>query len=425
MAERVAGQRLSGGDALELIVAEAASEIPVMLEPGDEPQAGEGRARAPGEEASPHEEASPDKEASPDEKAWPGEAVIDERAPARPLPALARLLEGLDTADPFELDRRLLQAVRLEQTLEAAMSPMLRCVTSSEYEWDRAYRSLADYARDVLGMSASKARALLRLGHAASFVPPLAHAYRSGALSWVKAQCLLPLFLLDVGGEQDWRPAWVSWALEVTVRRLEQDVRGALAMRTRTSTGFARCLVDPQTVAEPLSQPELRQQQMCAHEEGVEASERIDLYVEPEVACLFAGVQETFRAQIRRETRRWPSDSEVFDCLLACAVRAWSLRAPGAARPDPVIERDDYRCAVPGCSSRSHLHNHHIVFRSAGGSDAEWNRVTLCAFHHQRGVHRGELRVRGRAPDALVFDLGVRPGKPPLARFASGDLRVA
>jgi len=106
-------------------------------------------------------------------------------------------------------------------------------------------------------------------------------------------------------------------------------------------------------------------------------------------------------------------------------VKSWTLRAPGAPRPDPVIERDGYRCVVPGCSSRRNLHDHHVVFRSAGGSDAAENRVTLCAFHHQRGVHAGQLTVRGRAPDALVFELGLRDSAPPLARFRSGDLRVA
>ncbi len=217
----------------------------------------------------------------------------------------------------------------------------------------------------------------------------------------------------------------MHWAREVTVRRLEQDVRGTLAMRTRTSTGFARCLYHPETVAAPLTPPELREQQVCAHAEAVEASQRIDLQVEPEVACLFAGVQEAFRAVIQREMGQRPSDSEVFGCLLVRAVQAWTARAPGTRRPDPVIERDAYRCVVPGCTSRRNLHDHHIVFRSAGGSDEEWNRVTLCAFHHQRGVHRGELGVRGRAPDALVFELGLRAGQPPLARFTSGDVCVA
>jgi hypothetical protein len=66
-----------------------------------------------------------------------------------------------------------------------------------------------------------------------------------------------------------------------------------------------------------------------------------------------------------------------------------------------------------------------VIFRSAGGSDAPDNRVTLCAFHHQRCLHAGLLGVMGRAPDALVFELGLRPGAPPLVRYRSGDVVVA
>jgi len=50
---------------------------------------------------------------------------------------------------------------------------------------------------------------------------------------------------------------------------------------------------------------------------------------------------------------------------------------------------------------------HHIVFRSAGGSDDPSNLVSLCATHHLRGVHMGRLRVWGRAPDELHWELGV------------------
>ena len=42
----------------------------------------------------------------------------------------------------------------------------------------------------------------------------------------------------------------------------------------------------------------------------------------------------------------------------------------------------------------------------AGGSD-----------DHQRGVHAGVIRISGRAPDDLVFDL-------PLGRFRSGDAYI-
>jgi len=35
------------------------------------------------------------------------------------------------------------------------------------------------------------------------------------------------------------------------------------------------------------------------------------------------------------------------------------------------------------------------------------------------------MRIRGRAPDGLVFELGLRAGGPPLARYGSGDLALA
>jgi hypothetical protein len=59
-------------------------------------------------------------------------------------------------------------------------------------------------------------------------------------------------------------------------------------------------------------------------------------------------------------------------------------------------------------------HAHHVLFRSAGGGDEPSSLVTLCAAHHQRGVHTGLIHIAGRAPDRLVFEL-------PLGRFRSGD----
>jgi len=41
---------------------------------------------------------------------------------------------------------------------------------------------------------------------------------------------------------------------------------------------------------------------------------------------------------------------------------------------------------------------------------------------HQRCLHPGLLRVRGRAPDRLAFEVARRPGGAPLARYRSGDV---
>jgi hypothetical protein len=103
------------------------------------------------------------------------------------------------------------------------------------------------------------------------------------------------------------------------------------------------------------------------------------------------------------------------EALLDHAIATWvALARPG----HEIFERDRWRCTVPACSARRNLHAHHVVFRSHEGSDEAWNLTTLCAWHHQRGVHGGLIRIRGRAPDDLVFEL-------PIGRFLSGDRKIA
>jgi len=382
LAERVAGSCLPGRDVLELVVAEACSQFAVELEPI----------------------AGPDPRTSLEPCAAGCGAPGAGRALAQDLPLpIAALAANLDGADAFELDRRLCRAVRLEQTLDAAIAPLLRRVCSAEYEWRGDYRSLPGYARDELGMSASKARALLRLERGGELCPELRDAYRSGRLSWVKARCLLPLLLLDLPGE--WRAIWVAWAERVTVRRLERDVERALLLRAGHDRAWHRCKFDPERARDPIPQNE---QHLCAHDVDPEATEQLEWRVPHDLAALFSA--------LRRKLS--------FEAMLDHALVTWLLRDPTAGRPDPVIERDGYRCVVPGCTSRRNLHDHHVVFRSAGGSDDPANRIALCAFHHQRCLHAGRMRIRGRAPDALVFELAVRPGRVALARYRSGDVAI-
>jgi len=89
-----------------------------------------------------------------------------------------------------------------------------------------------------------------------------------------------------------------------------------------------------------------------------------------------------------------------------------------------VFARDGWRCAVPGCTSMQNLHDHHIRFRSAGGSNDLDNRLTVCAAHHLRGIHAGLVRCSGQAPDTLRWELGIRPDAPPLLTYRSGDVRA-
>jgi hypothetical protein len=304
------------------------------------------------------------------------------------------LAEGLADADAFELDRRLRAAVRLEQTLDAAMAPLMRRVTCAGYEWSHDWCRLGTLAREHLGMSASKARCLVRIERAGDVCPELRGAYRNGRLSWAKARVLLPLLLLDVGGE--WRRLWVAWAERVTVRRLEQDVERALLLRAGHHFAWHRCKQDPARAQDPIPDTE---RHMCAIGVDVDATEELVFRLPLGVAALFRAIHARLG----------------FGHMLDHALATWLARDPGARRPDPVIVRDGYRCAMPGCMSRRNLQDHHIEFRSHGGSEELGNRITLCAFHHHRGVHAGWIRIRGTAPDGLIFEM-------PLACYRSGDV---
>jgi hypothetical protein len=98
-------------------------------------------------------------------------------------------------------------------------------------------------------------------------------------------------------------------------------------------------------------------------------------------------------------------------CLVRMAerfVETWRPhRKKAKTLSQKVRARDLGRCRFPGCSRRA-VHAHHVEPRSHGGADTEENLVALCACHHLRGIHGGYLRVRGRAPDRLVWEVGGR-----------------
>ncbi len=93
--------------------------------------------------------------------------------------------------------------------------------------------------------------------------------------------------------------------------------------------------------------------------------------------------------------------------LLEDAALTWDDPRDCSRRPgDPVYRRDGFRCTAPGCTARATIHDHHVVFRSRGGSDSPANRVSLCAAHHAALHERDTLAVAGCAPLDLTWRLG-------------------
>ncbi|HKJ23743.1 MAG TPA: hypothetical protein VKB65_02910, partial [Myxococcota bacterium] len=225
-ASRVAGEPVSPGTALEMVTAEAFSALPpaARVAPADEALPPAALAAVPAQLGAPDAadvcaghgargHPVPDAGAAgardaPAARAGAVEvanvcaaqgAVEHEPAAMRPavgaVAFLRPLVEGIDEADLFELDSRLRRAMRLERRLDAEIAALLRRVTAPGYDWRNGRPTRAAFARERLGMSPRKARALLRIERAALACPALGRAWRDGALSWVQAQILLPLLV--------------------------------------------------------------------------------------------------------------------------------------------------------------------------------------------------------------------------------------
>jgi hypothetical protein len=101
-------------------------------------------------------------------------------------------------------------------------------------------------------------------------------------------------------------------------------------------------------------------------------------------------------------------DAQELDLTHGAPTREEVTPPPRATQSVPpairrqVLLRDQKTCQVPGCRNTLALDVHHIQPRSEGGTHHAHNQLGLCNVHH-RAVHRGELHISGRAPDALVF----------------------
>jgi hypothetical protein len=432
-ASRAAGRMLHVAEAAELIAAEVLSALPVdeevEEEAYDEADASWSRPSDGAEDTGAPETfgsvepgaASADRSTRPP---WPGYGVLE------------GLLAGLEQADAFELDERFRRALSMEQRLDARIGPLLAVV------WDRwVHRALGfptreAYARERLGMDPTRARALVRLERAAALSEPFARAYRTGALSWVKAGILVPLVSSDPLGR--FMEDWVAWAERVTVRRLREDVEWALALEETDPVAFrqsgglppeARGELDRE-IGAPRREPgvdaalQLEREIGAPPREAAEETCSVRFFGPADVVKLFRAVLCTVRRRMERDMGSLPTEGEALGAMLDHALSSWGALDGKVPARHRVFDRDGWRCALPGCTSMQNLHDHHIRFRSAQGSDALDNRVTLCAFHHLRGVHAARLRCVGRAPDGLTWQMGIRPGAAPLVAYRSGDLQV-
>ncbi len=346
---------------------------------------------------------------------------------------------GQEYCDSFRLDARMVRCVREMQAIDAQIGSCLRIVAERRLHSFFGFRSFADYICDRLGISERKARALVMLDRQGARCPALLDAYRKGEISWVRATVILRLAEGAAGA------AWVARARAVTVRRLVDEAEWALEWMSASGAQApipppplgaslaspewqtcASAALGPESQTAPLAESgrredgEREERQTCARLQLVPAAVADAEIVFSGPATVIAAFRATVFAFTQPGERAWHG----LERLLVHAIREWE------SQPDhtnPVFARDGYRCSAPICTSRRNLHSHHIEWRSHGGGDEPENLACVCLFHHGTihsayyGIPEPRLRVSGRAPGDLSWEIGVRPLSRPLIELR-GDV---
>jgi hypothetical protein len=374
---RVTGEWLPTETCVELVAAEVISAIGLEVDLAEPPPVAQ-RARS-GRADSVHAR----------------EPMVPPAAPAPSSPFIEALVAGLEAAGPFELDRRLCRAAALERGLLARMGLLLLAFANLRGAHQLGFRSLDAYARERLGMSARKARALLRLERACALAAVLGEAWREGRITCSQVQALVPLVLAQ--GSEPFHAAWIERAAEVAVRRLEDDVEHALA------TGA----FDPALLADL---PELVLPDLANLDDPLDLPEGMQIGAEPRgreetdvwVANVPADVARLFRACLCSVARRLnTTPGRALEAMFDHAMATWWVSSPRAYR---VFARDGWRCTVPGCTSQRNLHAHHVLFRPRGSTVSPSYRRAPRARppprrprSRRRGSARGTARGRSRS----------------------------
>jgi len=331
--------------------------------------------------------------------------------------------------DPWDLDSRLRALVRLRQSLVWRQGRLLRALAGYGLFKDLGFGSLGEFAAEVLGTSPRRARYLVSLDRRLDTLPLVRDAYRRGLVTWCQARLLIRV--VRPGTES----RWIRYARKVTVRRLEDVVTSCEVALADASTGGsagesgngcdragtsgaaplppvepepgapARHTSAPRPADPPLplafapGGPRTQQAGPEAWSAGTESSRavhRIAFYAPPDVAGLWQQAVRACREAAGTHLREW-------ECLLIFIQEmrdTWEN--PGDSdwrRRYRILERDGWRCKVPGCTSRSHLNAHHIIFRSHQGDNDEGNMVALCALcRYRHKTHYADHRIMPSPP---------------------------
>jgi len=279
----------------------------------------------------------------------------------RPDPVLAPVSGAIAETDPWVLDAEVRRLAELRQRWDEAFGHLAMLMRMLGLWRDARYASFGHYCSEALGMSERTVEQRIALEWRLQVLPALRQAMREGRISYEKARLI----------------AWQ--ADDTTVEELigVAEAMTCIALRRKLEADEER--------------------QICARGD-------FDFRAPRPVGSLLSAALSA----ARKAAGEWISPGECLRRVAQHFIDVWEEALKEQSNPQRrVLARDKGLCQVPGCS-RAAAHVHHLRFRSAGGSDEGWNLVSLCPVHHLRGVHMGRIRVWGRAPDGLVWELGER-----------------
>jgi len=270
-----------------------------------------------------------------------------------------------DETNPWRIDAELRRLVAERNRCDEEFGRVASVFSGLGLWRDAQFASFRQYCKERLGMGVRTVQQRIALERRLAMLPELREAMRSGRISYEKARLIA------------WKATdrtvkdWIERAAGKTCISLRREIEGEEEAQMWTR-GW------------------------------------LDIPVPRHTVELLADVLKVARALAKKPL---PA-GECFLWSVCHFLETWkSEEKERNTLRNRVMKRDLGYCQAPGCSRRA-AHVHHVEFRSHGGANSMENEIALCAAHHLVAIHEGYMRVTGKAPDGLVWEIGLKPPRP-------------
>ena len=308
------------------------------------------------------------------------ERLCEHNVPAR------QALEIPENVSEGDLHERIVALNKKMTAREVALGEAAQSFQRMDGWLRLGYASLAQYARERLGMSASSLKSKLTL--ARRLHAPVKEALRSGRVGHAAA---MAISTVATAGSAE---AWVDRARRRTVKHLREDVNAARMLNQSTPP------TDEQVRQVQAIETRILQGDHSAMEEpkgqtSAGAPIRLNLRVSRDISRALRCFERVMGPRLDGSTMRFLCN-KFWD--------AWKHMCNRREKWSHIYARDRYECTSPVCS-RHDMTPHHLLFRSKGGTDDPFNMAGDCLWCHLEGIHGGRITVTGTADD-MTWTIG-------------------